>query len=374
MRIVFAMFFTLLVVACNRSPNAHAGFDQFALVGRTVTLDGSKSRDPDGDSLRYRWEVNSPGVTLSSETGKRVDATITQAGEYEIKLRVSDGSASSTDRTMLRADVTPHVLVGSRTSGAPLLEFDSDFQLVREFVQYSPELEQWPVLVRRTPDGTLLVIEEVESLPFGCRRSVERYSSGGEHVETVYPRDTRPGCEGVGVGEPAAVFETDGSIFIVDDLKLKLVRGQEVAEEMPLDVWTVGGRDFVVSRGIFYVTLLRTVFETPPGLVEVSSDGVFVRYVLDSSLAGSPGRMDVGSMDEIAIANDPMGLLFNPEMGVFSTFESTPGADDPTGVAIAPDGSVWAVSGVSIAHTSSSGTAFFTYPLSGQPIAVALIY
>jgi hypothetical protein len=38
-------------------PVADAGADQSASPGQTVTLDGSRSRDADGDELRYHWEL-----------------------------------------------------------------------------------------------------------------------------------------------------------------------------------------------------------------------------------------------------------------------------------------------------------------------------
>jgi hypothetical protein len=41
----------------SERPVADAGTDQAASPGQTVTLDGSRSRDADGDELRYYWEL-----------------------------------------------------------------------------------------------------------------------------------------------------------------------------------------------------------------------------------------------------------------------------------------------------------------------------
>ena len=48
---------SVLVKNVNIPPIANAGIDQTAFVGKNVTLNGTKSYDPDGEKLKlkYSW-------------------------------------------------------------------------------------------------------------------------------------------------------------------------------------------------------------------------------------------------------------------------------------------------------------------------------
>ena len=79
----------------NRMPFAHAGSDQTVYVDdlcqAQVTLDGSRSSDPDGDTLTYTWEDSFGQVD-------GVNPTVTLGlGIHDITLTVNDGELSDTD-------------------------------------------------------------------------------------------------------------------------------------------------------------------------------------------------------------------------------------------------------------------------------------
>lgn len=93
----------------NVSPKADAGPDQNVKVGDTVTLDGTKSRDEDGDPLTYRWELESrpDGSAAELQGADTVKPTFVPDldGEYVVSLSVNDGKADSkADRVTITAD------------------------------------------------------------------------------------------------------------------------------------------------------------------------------------------------------------------------------------------------------------------------------
>ncbi|MFA6111873.1 MAG: PKD domain-containing protein, partial [Candidatus Latescibacterota bacterium] len=85
---------SVVVTVANRTPTANAGDDQAVSAGAIVQLDGTGSRDLDGDALSYTWTAPA-GVTLSSLTASRPTFTAGGMGSYEFGLVVSDGRASS---------------------------------------------------------------------------------------------------------------------------------------------------------------------------------------------------------------------------------------------------------------------------------------
>lgn len=82
------------LVTVNSAPQANAGEDVRLTFSANqdykVFFDGSKSQDPDGDALTYRWDFGDG----ESATGAKVSHVYKKGGTYTARLTVDDGKGS----------------------------------------------------------------------------------------------------------------------------------------------------------------------------------------------------------------------------------------------------------------------------------------
>jgi hypothetical protein len=79
----------------NSPPLASAGADQQVIIGGLVTLDGSGSSDPNGDTLRYVWEQVWGSPVVLGNLGVRPTFQPPGKGRYRFRLTVWDGEVPS---------------------------------------------------------------------------------------------------------------------------------------------------------------------------------------------------------------------------------------------------------------------------------------
>jgi hypothetical protein len=88
----------------NSKPAANAGPDQTQPVGTTVTLDGSLSRDADGDALSFGWELavkpQGSAAQLDRPNSVNPGLKLDRPGRYTARLIVSDSQADSDPDTV----------------------------------------------------------------------------------------------------------------------------------------------------------------------------------------------------------------------------------------------------------------------------------
>ena len=95
----------------NAAPTAQAGDDYSIQVGNLATVFGTGSYDPDGDVLSYSWSFLDipPGSSPEFNNANVVAPSfqVSEAGQYVIRLVVSDGELSSTDEITVDATMLP---------------------------------------------------------------------------------------------------------------------------------------------------------------------------------------------------------------------------------------------------------------------------
>jgi PKD repeat protein len=92
---------TVNVAIVNRAPVAEAGPDQTVRKKTTVTLDGTGSSDPDGDTLMFAWiQTGGPTVVLSGADTASPTFTPPRSGLYTFQLTVNDGDGGVSSDTV----------------------------------------------------------------------------------------------------------------------------------------------------------------------------------------------------------------------------------------------------------------------------------
>ncbi len=94
-----------ITAVSNFPPVANAGPDQTVSTGTAVSLDGSGSSDPDGDTLKYYWSIERPegssAVFFSNVNLPTAQFTPDIDGIYTLTLIVNDGKVNSEPDTVV---------------------------------------------------------------------------------------------------------------------------------------------------------------------------------------------------------------------------------------------------------------------------------
>lgn len=138
----------------NHPPSASAGPDLRAGIGQEITLDGTASFDPDGDSIALLWtQTAGPPVTLSGTAAVKPTFVGTEPASYSFTLTVTDSNAAqATDTVAVVLDFALHVTVTAPATGERISATAIDYRLIWKAAT-STTTPIWRVILRH-PDGT----------------------------------------------------------------------------------------------------------------------------------------------------------------------------------------------------------------------------
>ena len=105
---------------CVGVPTANAGEAQTVMSGAKVTLDATKSTDPEGDTLSFTWtQVGGDEASIqgaNQATAEFVAPEVTMPTTFTFKVEVADGKHSASANVAVL--VNPNALVGGGDAGA----------------------------------------------------------------------------------------------------------------------------------------------------------------------------------------------------------------------------------------------------------------
>ena len=121
----------------STSPVAHAGGDMMAAIGDTITLDGSKSYDPNGSIISYIWKQSSgPAVIIQDSISTKANFIIPKVNRtsnfiFQLKVIDNDGE-TSTDHVKITVEIkggyTPYDIQFTKEIGVGEDCYPSEFE------------------------------------------------------------------------------------------------------------------------------------------------------------------------------------------------------------------------------------------------------
>jgi PKD domain-containing protein/VCBS repeat protein len=286
----------------NRAPVAHAGGPYAGTARIPLEFDGSRSADPDGDSLRYVWDFGDGRTGLGFKPRHTYDAS----GNYPVTLTVSDATLAGVDSTVARIGAVIEArafataenrtirLFASRPATCIQLEpVGGDFALT--------DVNLSTVRLRSTGTG---VIGEIAALSGKPGISMDRDRNGVPELSVCFASE-----------DVRALFQSvTGRIQVDVILDGALQSGARFVADLSLKIQGVHGYPAVaVAPNPLNRASMISVLTSRPGRILLrlfDAQGRLVRVVLDEPMT-PPGvheaRVGEGAMGSASL---PSGIYF----------------------------------------------------------------
>jgi hypothetical protein len=173
----------------NRAPIADIEAVADPISGETVTLDGSGSSDPDGDTLSYHWaQIKGEHISLSNTSGQSLSfiaPEVTQPASFTFQLTVDDGDLS--DKTSVDLQIKPVSDTNSPTIVSRVPQFGQNGVNISTAISvtFSEPLNE--TLIN---NQSLLVSESGNTIP-----GIVTYDSTSHTLSVSLSNDLSPGTQ-----------------------------------------------------------------------------------------------------------------------------------------------------------------------------------
>ena len=198
-------------IGLNQPPLAEANGPYEGDEGSTINFDASGSYDPDGQSLKYRWDFNNDGV-WDTEWSVEQTASYTWGDDYTgiVKLEVSDGELADIDTAPVTVNnVAPTVGAIS----APIAPVSVGASIIASATFSDPGLQDTHTAVWEWGDGSETNVTVTEG--FWSVENTHVYTAAGIYTIQLILTDNDGGVgsavyQYVVVYDPSAGFVTGG--------------------------------------------------------------------------------------------------------------------------------------------------------------------
>ena len=269
----------------NKAPIANAGNDQTKTTTgtkATITLDGSKSSDPDGDKLTYRW-TDADGARIATGEKPQIELPF---GTHRIKLTVSDGELSDTDTVVININKTAtSTPKPTSVNSKPVANAGSNKTVVTN-----------EKLADVTLDGSKSYDPDGDSLSYKWKDESGISIGNGAKPSVLLP-----------VGENVLTLTvSDGKLSDTDKVTIKVEReevpgGSKNKDSLDLGIVLTANQTKVEEGNEILFTikyLNKTNVKTPDVEVDFKlSDGMKVVEAAKGKVSGNMITWDVGDLD-----------------------------------------------------------------------------
>ena len=290
----------------NQPPVSNVGTDKTVWLSDTVQLDGSNSRDADGDSLTYKWSIVSKpsgsNATLSNTTAVKPTFVADVAGTYSVQLIVNDGAVNS----------APDTVTISTENSAPVSDAGADQTiLVNDSLQLdgsgSSDLDgdrlifKWSFVSR--PSGSSAMLSDTKAM----KPTFEVDVAGSYTVQLIVNDGTVNGMPdtvtiSTEYSAPVANAGVDQAVRINDTVQLDGSGSSDVDGDSLTFKWSL-----VSKPGGSNATLSDTNVVKPTFEVDVAGSYTVQLIVNDGTVKSAPDTVTISTENSAPVSDAGAG-------------------------------------------------------------------